>query len=55
VSGRQEFGHGIVSAIDFDVVMEGRPDPKKGDRVKIAMSAKFVPFKYYGATGNARA
>ena len=27
------------------------PDPK-GDRVKIGMSGKFLPFKYYGATGN---
>ena len=27
----------------------------KGDRVKITMSGKFLPFKYYGATGNALA
>jgi hypothetical protein len=26
-------------------------DPK-GDRVKICMTGKFLPFKYYGATGN---
>ena len=25
-----------------------------GDRVKIGMSGKFLPFKYYGATGNAQ-
>jgi cyanate lyase len=24
----------------------------KGDRVKIAMSGKFLPYKYYGASGN---
>jgi cyanate lyase len=50
----EEFGDGIMSAIDFDMVMERQPDAK-GDRVKIAMSGKFLPFKYYGATGNAQA
>ena len=38
-----------MSAIDFDLAM--KPDPK-GDRVKISMSGKFLPYKYYGATGN---
>lgn len=47
----EEFGDGIMSAIDFDMVMERLPDPK-GDRVKIVMSGKFLPYKYYGATGN---
>src|SRR5215213_5289147 len=47
----EEFGDGIMSAIDFDMVMERLPNPK-GDRVKITMSGKFLPFKYYGATGN---
>ena len=50
----EEFGDGIMSAIDFDMTMERLPDPK-GDRVKIGMSGKFLPFKYYGATGNAMA
>jgi cyanate lyase len=50
----EEFGDGIMSAIDFDMQMERQPDPK-GDRVKIAMTGKFLPFKYYGATGNAQA
>ena len=50
----EEFGDGIMSAIDFDMVMERLPDPK-GDRVKLTMSGKFLPFKYYGATGNAQA
>jgi cyanate lyase len=27
------------------------PNPK-GDRVKITMSGKFLPYKYYGASGN---
>jgi len=44
----EEFGDGIMSAIDFDFVMERVPDPK-GDRVKIGMSGKFLPYKYYGA------
>jgi cyanate lyase len=37
-----------MSAIDFDMQMERLPDPK-GDRVKITMSGKFLPYKYYGA------
>ena len=47
----EEFGDGIMSAIDFDLMMERQPDPK-GDRVKISMSGKFLPYKYYGAIGN---
>ncbi len=47
----EEFGDGIMSAIDFEMVLERLPDPK-GDRVKIGMSGKFLPYKYYGATGN---
>ena len=48
----EEFGDGIMSAIDFDLLMERQADPK-GDRVKLTMSGKFLPYKYYGATGNA--
>ena len=48
----EEFGDGIMSAIDFDLEMERQPDPR-GDRVRITMSGKFLPFKYYGASGNA--
>jgi cyanate lyase len=47
----EEFGDGIMSAIDFDMQMERLPDPR-GDRVKITMSGKFLPYKYYGASGN---
>ena len=47
----EEFGDGIMSAIDFDLQMERLPDPR-GDRVKITMSGKFLPYKYYGASGN---
>ena len=47
----EEFGDGIMSAIDFDMQIERLPNPK-GDRVKITMSGKFLPYKYYGASGN---
>jgi cyanate lyase len=42
----EEFGDGIMSAIDFNMSIEREPDPK-GDRVKINMSGKFLPFKRY--------
>ncbi|WP_333826041.1 cyanase [Pinisolibacter sp.] len=44
----EEFGDGIMSAIDFDMAFEREPNPK-GDRVRITMSGKFLPYKYYGA------
>jgi len=43
----EEFGDGIMSAIDFDMKLERLPNPK-GDRVQITMSGKFLPYKYYG-------
>jgi cyanate lyase len=43
---QEEFGDGIMSAIDFDMQMERQPDPK-GDRVKITMSGKFLPYRRY--------
>jgi cyanate lyase len=43
----EEFGDGIMSAIDFDMEIERLPNPK-GDRGKITMSGKFLPYKYYG-------
>jgi cyanate lyase len=42
----EEFGDGIMSAIDFDMTMERQPDAK-GDRVKLTMSGKFLPYKRY--------
>ena len=42
----EEFGDGIMSAIDFDMQMERQPDPK-GDRVKIGMSGKFLSYRRY--------
>jgi cyanate lyase len=42
----EEFGDGIMSAIDFDMALERQPD-QKGDRVKLTMSGKFLPYKRY--------
>jgi cyanate lyase len=42
----EEFGDGIMSAIDFEMTMERQPDPK-GDRVRIVMSGKFLPYRQY--------
>jgi cyanate lyase len=42
----EEFGDGIMSAIDFEMRIEREPNPK-GDRVKIGMSGKFLPYKRY--------
>jgi cyanate lyase len=50
----EEFGDGIMSAIDFDMTIDREANPK-GDRVKLGMTGKFLPFKYYGATGNSQA
>jgi cyanate lyase len=43
----EEFGDGIMSAIDFNVAFEREANPK-GDRVRVSMSGKFLPYKYYG-------
>jgi cyanate lyase len=43
---QDEFGDGIMSAIDFDMAIERQPDPK-GDRVKLTLSGKFLPYKEY--------
>lgn len=39
-----KFGDGIMSAIDFTLDVEKEEDPK-GDRVKVIMSGKFLPYK----------
>lgn len=41
---REEFGDGIVSAIDFELSVERVPDPK-GDRVRITLNGKFLPYR----------
>lgn len=42
----EEFGDGIMSAIDFKMDLQRQPDPA-GDRVNIVMSGKFLPYKQY--------
>lgn len=40
----EKFGDGIMSAIDFTLDIEKEEDPK-GDRVKVIMCGKFLPYK----------
>ncbi|AOU99166.1 cyanase [Acidihalobacter yilgarnensis] len=40
----EEFGDGIMSAIDFELDIERVSDPK-GDRVKITYNGKFLPYR----------
>jgi cyanate lyase len=42
----EEFGDGIMSAIDFSMDIQREADPK-GDRVKIVLNGKFLPYKTY--------
>jgi cyanate lyase len=42
----EEYGDGIMSAIDFDMDMSRLPH-EKGDRVKIVMSGKYLQYKTY--------
>jgi len=38
------FGDGIMSAIDFEIDIQKKPDPK-GDRVVVTFNGKFLPYK----------
>jgi cyanate lyase len=40
----EKFGDGIMSAIDFTLEVDKVEDPK-GDRVKVVMCGKFLPYK----------
>ncbi|WP_394780552.1 cyanase [Undibacterium sp.] len=42
----EEFGDGIMSAIDFSMGIQRQADPK-GDRVNVVLSGKFLPYKEY--------
>jgi len=42
----EEFGDGIMSAIDFTLQMDRVSDPA-GDRIKITMNGKYLPYKYH--------
>lgn len=43
---QDEFGDGIMSAIDFNFNVAREPNPA-GDRVKITLSGKFLPYKSF--------
>ncbi len=42
----EEFGDGIMSAIDFDLKIDRIPNPK-GDRVQVTMTGKFLPYNQW--------
>jgi cyanate lyase len=42
----EEFGDGIMSAIDFSLKVSREVDPK-GDRVRLLLSGKYLPYKTY--------
>jgi len=42
----EEFGDGIMSAIDFELNVDRVSDPK-GDRVKVTLNGKFLPYRKY--------
>jgi cyanate lyase len=42
----EEFGDGIMSAIDFSMDITREPN-EKGDRVRVELSGKFLPYKTY--------
>ncbi|MEQ8400983.1 MAG: cyanase [Roseitalea porphyridii] len=42
----EEFGDGIMSAIDFDLFIERIENPK-GDRVKVSMTGKFLAYNQW--------
>ena len=43
---REEFGDGIMSAIDFELSFDRRADPA-GDRVRVVLDGKFLPYRVY--------
>ncbi|MDB5892117.1 MAG: cyanate hydratase, partial [Polaromonas sp.] len=42
----EEFGDGIMSAIDFSMDIKRTADPR-GDRVNVVLSGKFLPYRTY--------
>jgi cyanate lyase len=42
----EEFGDGIMSAIDFELTMTRKPDPK-GDRVVLTFDGKFLAYRVW--------
>ena len=42
----EEFGDGIMSAVDFSMDIKREPDPK-GNRVNVVLSGRFLPYKTF--------
>ena len=42
----EEFGDGIMSAINFGLNVERVEDPEEGDRVRITCEGKFLPYNW---------
>jgi cyanate lyase len=42
----EKFGDGIMSAVDFTMDVDREKDPK-GDRIKVTMSGKYLPYKIW--------
>lgn len=42
----EEFGDGIMSAVDFSISVERQPNPG-GDRVNIVWNGKFLPYRSF--------
>jgi cyanate lyase len=40
----EKFGDGILSAIDFEMDIQKKADPK-GDRVVVTLNGKFLPYR----------
>ena len=40
----EQFGDGIMSAIDFEMDIKKQPDPK-GDRIVLTFNGKFLPYR----------
>jgi cyanate lyase len=43
---REEFGDGIMSAIDFELSLERHEHPE-GDRVRLVLDGKFLPYRVF--------
>jgi cyanate lyase len=46
----EQFGDGIMSAINFSVTLDRKPHPA-GDRVVVAFDGKFLPYDWTAAEG----
>ncbi len=47
----EEFGDGIMSAINFSIDVARKPHPPDGDRVVVTFDGKFLPYAWTAADG----